>query len=337
MKKIFTRPKDVAVLFIAAISISLAISENSIAEAENTAFYDYLHQANPLPAMIAYNPSNINPDKPQLSVEQMTEKVHSDLNCLRSGFDGLVLYSYSPDITPIVIDQANSLGYRGILLGIWDVKSKQEISGVLELIRKYNRKLAFAVVVGNEGINDNRYSLEDVKATGTMLSETGLAKMNIPMTTSEPMSRYGLVELRNFGDFLAPNIHPLFDRADLGPKEAVNWVHSRADALAKIAKKPVFVKETGLPNGGNPNNTPEQQYEFWSTWHDKGSITNLTNIPNLWISFAAIFEAFDSPWKAVKSGNPVEGRWGLLNEKLQKYPAFDVFSDKNQTCFPSKK
>lgn len=315
---------------------SLILSKNSIAESKNIAFYDYLQQINPPPSLIAYNPSNVNPDNLQLNIQQITDKIHNDLSCLHSGFNGLVLYSYSNNITPIVMEQAYLLGYRSVLLGMWDLKSKQEFSGLLEIINQYHNKLALAVIIGNEGINDNRYSLEDIKVIGAKFIKAGVTKLGIPISSSEPMSRYGRAELRTFGDFLAPNIHPFFDRKDLEPQEAANWVHSQAEVLAKIAKKPVLVKETGLPNGGNPNITPEQQYQFWRIWHEKNTLKYLSDTPRPWISFAVVFEAFDSPWKAIKSGNPIEGHWGLLNENLKKYPAFSVFSDSKQVCTSTK-
>ena len=312
-------------------SLGLLASETV---AKQSAFFEYLLQAKPRPAMIAYNPSNLNPDDLRLPKNQLAERIQSDLMCLRQGFDGLVLYRYNPDFTPIVISQAVSLGFRGILLGIWDVKSNEELTGTVNLIKQYSHTLAFAVVVGNEGLNDNRYTLTDITVAQAKLANTGLTEMKIPMATSEPMSRYGSVDLRLFGDFLAPNIHPAIDRRDLGPSDAAAWVHGRARALAQIAKKPVLVKETGLPNGGESGNTPERQYEFWHVWYDKGAVLQSPDRPNAWISLAAVFEAFDSPWKATKSGNHVEGHWGILTEQLQPYPAFGVFAANQSHCGP---
>lgn len=310
-------------------------AEIPVAEAERSAFFDYLHQTNPRPAMVAYNPSSLNPDKLQIPTSDLIKHVHRDLVCLRSGFDGLVLYSYSTDITPVVVEQAVSLGFPAILLGVWDVKSKPELTGVIGITKKYNGKLAFAVVVGNEGINDSRYTFADLNAAAETLKNAGLGKMKVSLATSEPMAKYGLIELRRFGDFLAPNIHPAIDRSDLNPTDAVAWVQGRARALVQIAKKPVLIKETGLPNGGKTDYTPQRQYAFWQAWHDVGAMLPTANPQqDTWISLVAVFEAFDSPWKAIKSGNPVEGHWGGLNENLQPYPAFEVYGGKREACQP---
>jgi exo-beta-1,3-glucanase (GH17 family) len=309
-----------------------AASNIPLMAAEQPAFFDYLRQTNPPPALIAYNPSNINPDDMHLSAEQLAAHVQKDLTCLKSGFNGLVLYNYNPEITPIVVEQALQSGFRGILLGVWDVKSEQELSGTVALINKYRDKAAFAVVIGNEGLNDNRYTLADVKTAHTKLIAAGLDRMRIPLTTSEPMAGYGLADLRLFGDFLAPNIHPAIDRKELAPADAVDWVQGRAKVLAQFAKKPVFVKETGLPNGGDAAFTPARQFEFWKMLRDKGPLLETTGLPGAWISLAAVFEAFDSPWKAAKSGNPIEGRWGLMDEQLGAYPAFGVFAGNLNKC-----
>jgi exo-beta-1,3-glucanase (GH17 family) len=320
-------------LFCIFVAVWLVDARTPVVKVDHSVFFDYLHQTNPRPMMIAYNPSNINPDNLQISTSELEAHIHKDLACLRTGFDGLVLYSYNPAITPLVIEQAYAFGYRAVLLGIWDVKSNKEITGVIDIIKKYYGKMAFAVIIGNEGINDTRYTFADLNKAADILKDEGLVKMKVPLATSEPMAKYGMVELRRFGDFLAPNIHPAIDRGDLNPKDAVLWVQGRAKALVQISKKPVLVKETGLPNGGNPNFTPQHQYDFWQAWYDAG-VALPTTQENIWISLAAVFEAFDSPWKASKSGNPVEGHWGVLNEYLQPYPAFKVFSGKQEDCHP---
>ena len=333
MQKIIYRIS--ALGFTISIGILFIAAEIPVVEAEPSAFFDYLHQASPRPTMVAYNPSNLNPDNLQISTNDLIKHIHKDLICLRSGFNGLVLYRYSPDITPFIVEQAESLGFRAILLGVWDVKSKIELTGVIGITKKYNDKIAFAVIVGNEGINDSRYSFADLDIAAETLKNAGLGKMKVPLATSEPMAKYGLVELRKFGDFLAPNIHPAIDRSDLNPTDAVSWVQGRAQALVQVAKKPVLIKETGFPNGGNPNYTPERQYAFWQAWHDVGAMHLTANSQqDTWISFAAVFEAFDSPWKAIKSGIPVEGHWGILNEYLRPYPAFEVYGGQLDSCQP---
>ena len=130
--------------------------------------------------------------------------------------------------------------------------------------------------------------------------------------------------LLKFGEFLAPNIHPAVDQEKVEPNSAAEWVRKRGLALAKAGKKPVLVKETGIPNGGLPGYTPQLQQAFWTAYLQNGRLLKVEG--GVWVSLAAAFEAFDMPWKAEQSGLPIEGHWGLLNSKRTPYPAFDVWS-----------
>ena len=91
------------------------------------------------------------------------DELRADLTALRPAFDGLVLYGFDATLTPGIVEQAATLGYRAVLLGIWDPKSEAEVAGVADLVRRYRDRLALAVCIGNEGINDNRYTIEDLE------------------------------------------------------------------------------------------------------------------------------------------------------------------------------
>ncbi|CAK0765874.1 hypothetical protein CCP3SC15_3380001 [Gammaproteobacteria bacterium] len=215
------------------------------------------------------------------------------------------------------------MGFRAVLLGIWDPKKDDEIKGVAELILQFHYTLALAVVIGNEGLIDNRYTIEDLQRAAVKLRSLLPATISVPFTTSEPIGEYGLKELREFGDFLAPNIHPAVDQENLDPLIAAEWVKRRAQALAMVGKKPVLVKETGIPNGGTWGYTPEVQQEFWREYRKGGPFVQTTGTS--WISYAAAFEAFDMLWKAERTGLPIESHWGLLDAKRRPYPAFEVW------------
>ena len=196
--------------------------------------------------MIAYVPTGFDPRRPPGDVWP-AESVRADLAALRPAFDGLVLYDYRPEITPTVLEQAAALGYRAVLLGIWDPRSDAEIAGTAELVRRWGNRLALAVVIGNEGINDNRYDISDVaSARDRLRALAGPEAPALPVSTSEPAGDYGWPPLLAFGDFLAPNIHPAIDQASLAPTAAVAWVHRRAEAIARAAGRPVLVKETRI-------------------------------------------------------------------------------------------
>jgi exo-beta-1,3-glucanase (GH17 family) len=288
-------------------------------------FLDYLASPTPPATLIAYNPSGFDPRRPLPADGYPAAEIRADLAALRPGFDGLVLYAYQPGLTPTIVGLAADLGYRAILLGIGDPKSAVERNGVAALVAQHHGRLAFAVVIGNEGINDNRYELSDLRAAADDLVNRLPPGRRLMVTTSEPAGDYGWIPLREFGDFLAPNIHPALDRPDLAPDGAAAWVRAKALAIARAAGKPVLIKETGLPHGGAPGLDPERQRAFWAAYVRPG-LTEATGRPGAGASFAAAFEAFDSPWKADALGNPWESRWGLLALDRTPYQAFAVWS-----------
>jgi len=313
------------VLFVFAIATFLSACETQ-KKVVAPSFFSYLTEREVTPSLIAFNPSGFDPRNPFEVNEESLAKLREDLRVLKAAFNGLVLYEVLPGLTNAILASALEQGFKAVLLGIWDPKSEKEIADMAEMIRQYCEKLALAVVIGNEGLIDNRYSIEDVQQAALRLKALIPADAAIPVTTSEPVGEYGWKPLREFGEFLAPNIHPAIDQEGMDPAAGAAWVKERANALASAAKKPVLVKETGLPNGGAFSYTPETQLRFWQAYLRDGRLIRV-NAVNTWISFAALFEAFDTPWKAERTGMPIEGHWGFLDVKRRPYPVFEYLKD----------
>jgi exo-beta-1,3-glucanase (GH17 family) len=247
----------------------------------------------------------------------------ADLVSLRPAFDGLILYGYDRNVTPTVLSEMRRLKYRAVMLGIWDLKSREEILAVAALADAYAGELAVSIAVGNEGLAFNRYTFDDVLRAAALIKERLRHPEAVALCTSEPFSEYGWAPLRGFGDFLAPNIHPVFDQPSFGPSDAVGWVRERALALAETAGKPLLVKETGFPHGGRF--TPALQAQFWAAYIKGDALVHSRQDRGLWVSHASAFEAFDLPWKAEQSGIPIEDSWGLMSPARAPYPAFFVW------------
>ena len=312
-------------LLILSIAYSLAACETP---KKNVAplFFSYLTGQEVAPSLIAFNPSGFDPRKPLEVNEASLAGLREDLGVLKAAFNGLILYEVLPVLTDAIMDVAYGHGFKAVLLGIWNPISEEEVSSTAQLIRKYREKLALAVVIGNEGLIDNRYTIEDVQRAALRLKALIPADVAVPVTTSEPIGEYGWKPLREFGEFLAPNIHPAIDQEGIDPAAGAAWVKERAIALASAAKKPILVKETGLPNGGALSYTPETQLLFWKAYLQDGRLIRV-NAVNTWISLAAFFEAFDTPWKAEKTGMPIEGHWGFLDIKRKPYPVFEYLKN----------
>ncbi len=275
--------------------------------------------------MVGYTPSRLDPRNPANQGALKTSEIRADLEVLRPYFDGLVLYGYHEANTPRLVAVARELEFRAVLVGIWDPKSAAEVDGAAALVEQFGDELAMGVIVGNEGLTFGRYEEEDVRIAGERLRwRLGEAAA---LTTSEPLVGYEREFVMEFGDFLSPNIHPVFDRPALGADEAAAWVRGEAVRLSRESGKPVVVKETGFPhagrNDGTPEYSPELQRAFWAAHLSEGRVIEADG--GAWVFVGVGFEAFDLPWKAEASGLPIEKSWGLFGQDRKGHPAVEVF------------
>jgi exo-beta-1,3-glucanase (GH17 family) len=288
----------------------------------------------PAPSMVAYTPSELDPRQPTNQRNLATSSIRADLRALRPHFDGLILYGYHEACTPRLVAVAQDLKFRALLLGIWDPRSAAEVDGVASLVKQFQSDFVLGVIVGNEGITFKRYEAEDVRLAAARL------KLQIPktiaVTTSEPLAGYGSAFVRDFGDFLAPNIHPAFDRPQLGAEQAAAWARQQAARLARQAKKPVLLKETGLPHGGKKAYTPASQKAFWAAYLKPGILARPSTTAHVWVFHGVAFEAFDLPWKVAESKLPIEAFWGLLSKDRKPYPALAVWKAPEEGNTPKK-
>lgn len=275
----------------------------------------------PTARLIAYAPSRLDPRNEANQRTLKTSEIRADLEVLRPTFDGLILYGYHEACTPRILAVAKSLKYRAVLLGVWDIKSHNELMGAVSLANEYKESMAIGLLIGNEGINFNRYEQEDLSIA--LASVRAKLAPSIAVATSEPLGRYNLEFVRNYGDFLAPNIHPVFDRPNKNPEEAALWAREEALKLMKSTGKPVLLKETGFPHDGKPIFTPESQKAFWSAYVKPGVVVR--DAEN-WVFHGVAFEAFDLPWKSEDSGMKIERSWGFFSQDRKPYPALEPWS-----------
>lgn len=307
--------RHVWVTFAVSLSLVSATSVSAASPDTRNPFFAYL-TGQPTSGMICYTPSELDPRSEVNQRLLKTSSIRKDLEVLRDCFDGLVLYGYHEANTPRILAVAKTLKYRAVLLGVWDIKSAAELDGVAALATQYQNDFALGILVGNEGLTFGRYEEEDLAIAEGRLRPR-LPK-SIPIATSEPLVGYSREAVLKFGDFLAPNIHPVFDRKELGPAEAANWAWEQAASLANKTKKPVLIKETGFPHAGDAKYSPETQAAFWAAYLKPGI---LGGDDTAWTFHGVSFEAFDLPWKAVESKLEIEKSWGLFSSKREPYPA----------------
>ncbi len=274
------------------------------------------------PKFITYTPSKLDPRNPANNQSLLTSEIRKDLEALRPTFDGLVLYGYHEACTPRITTLAKSLGYRSIMLAIWDPKSTAELDGVAALAKLHEKDFQLAVIVGNEGITFKRYEAEDLQIAATRLR--AILPASIPLTTSEPLVGYDDDFIRNFGDFAAPNIHPVFDNEKATAAEAAKWTREKAIDLAERCQKPILLKETGFPHAGKLAYSPASQRDFWQAYRKHGDLQKSKN-ENVYAFHGVAFEAFDLPWKSAASGLEIEKSWGLFSSDRKPYPALEAW------------
>lgn len=236
---------------------------------------------------VAYSPTSANPTK---GLEATLESAREDLIALRkTGFTGLVTYGSTGTIGRELTALAESLGFKGAILGVWDPKSKEEIVAAKAQAKS---PILLGYCVGNEGLG-KRYQLAELKRVIDDLRVT----TGKPVTTTEEIDDYIDNELLDTGDWTFPNAHPYFHGV-LDPDLAVEWTMGAFDEIKRRSKRPVIFKEVGLPTAGDSQGKLSEASQ--RRYYHGLSKTSVKFV---------YFEAFDQPWKTHL---PVEPHWGIL-------------------------
>lgn len=305
------------IVFVLGIAAGVAFftwhkPSSSPSRTVSTRFRSYL--ATPSSRMVAYSPSG------EILQDPSHRELRTQLTRLREKFDGLSLYQCAPE-TPTLVAMAHELGYKAVLLTVWDPRSESELATASSIVRDQSGSMALAISLGNEGLMEKRYTFADLGAARAELLERSAGHDAVEITTTEPWWLYLKPEekkLREFGDFTSTNIHVVWDTDIADPAIAASWTHDRAKELGDAVGKPILLREAGFPGAGaSPRTTVhatftrDLQAAFWRAW---------IAIPNQ--PATVVFEGFDNP---EKHWNEFEGSWGLLNYSADAWPAWDAF------------
>lgn len=284
---------------------------------------------------VSYSPTNFNPNRTSpggpLLQTPSPESITDDLIALRPGFNGLILYGTQTDLiggghqlVPWIVSEAQRLGFRAIVLGVWNPKDNGELDAAAALVTQYGadpNSFAVAVCVGNEGILRGEYGISDLNSARSHL-QSQLGALQVPVITSEDLARYTAVPaLKAWGTFLFPIIVPHWNQPSLGPADAAAWVRQAGASLADDAQLTVFVKEPGFPSGGAPQYTPETQRQFFAAYLAGPQYADSAQFTGVFTAYNSVLEAFDQYWKQ----SPDFMTWGLLGTDRKPKPAFKIF------------
>jgi exo-beta-1,3-glucanase (GH17 family) len=247
-------------------------------------------------AWVAYSPSTGNPN---MTIEPSVDEIRKDLSALRlARFTGLVTYGSSGVLGRELPALAESEGFKGLVVGVWNPKNTEEIAAAKAAA---SNPVVIGFCVGNEGLG-KRYSFQELAHTMQDLRNA----TRKPVTTAEEIDDYYQQrELLSIGDWLFPNAHPFFhDR--LSPKSAVEWTRREYEELKSRTDRFLIFKEVGLPTAG-----------------DEEGVLSETNQERYYLELAktpvrfVYFEAFDLAWK---NHLPVEPHWGLFRSDRSPKP-----------------
>lgn len=258
---------------------------------------------------VAYTPRGFDPNLGTGPVA--IETIRADLLQLRPYFDGLVTYSSARglDAVPGV---ARELGYRAVVVGVWDPANADELARAFESARS-ERDVVIALALGNEGLYFERY---DAAALARAFTRARDEVPGVAVTTTEPFFVYldpARASALPAQDFALPTVHPIDQPwfASAGPAIGVDFVVNIVRDLEARTGLAVLVKETGVPSGPADEGFSEAaQAAFW--------VALAAKLPPTRAHAFVRFEAFDAPWKtaavAADTGDVrgTEAHWGFF-------------------------
>lgn len=245
--------------------------------------------------------------------------IGADLKALRPRFDALVTYG-ALNGADLVADVAATLGYRAVILGIWDVNDAAEVRAALAAAARQPR-LVVGLSLGNERVLAGKM---DFPRLAQALRDVRRQAPALALTTTEPFHLFAqpqALPLLREADFLLINAHPVFQPwfATATDADAARFVVNVTADTAKVFCGAVLVKETGVPTAPAAlGYTPQRQASFFAA-------LRLALPPTAGSAFA-YFSAFDAAWRVADSHptrgpQPQEGSWGLFTEAREPKPA----------------
>ena len=252
------------------------------------------------------------------ATEADAASIAADLTVLRSRFDGLITYGALHGAERIP-DVASRLGFRAVIVGVWDVTDDEEIGNALAAWQRHPQ-LVVGVSLGNEVVFGKR---GDFPSLATRIDAVRQRAPGLPLTTTEPFHLFldsvAAPVLARI-DMLLANVHPVFEPWFVSAPDAnaAQFVVNVVDLLANVYCGPILVKETGVPTAPEAAGySPLRQASFYRNLGERFAPTSLRAF--------AYFSAFDAPWRVadahpVPGYHPEEAHWGLYDENRKPKP-----------------
>jgi exo-beta-1,3-glucanase (GH17 family) len=239
--------------------------------------------------------------------------IRADLEVLHPYFDSLITYGALNGAERIP-DVAAALGYRAVIVGIWNPDDPVELANGLAAWQR-NPHLVVGVSLGNEIVFGKR---GDWKTLRRFLVDVHSRAPSLPLTVTEPFAQFldqpEAQSVFSQMNFMLVNIHPIFETwfQSAPPHNWAEFVVNVTKRLSGVFHGPILVKETGVPTGpADLGYTEEKQSAFYRELESQMK-------PSRTRAFS-YFSAFDAPWLVGAPGpvpgvHPEEAHWGLFTE-----------------------
>ncbi len=262
---------------------------------------------------VAYQPTALKAINGKLT-QADDASIRADLEVLRPWFDGLITYG-ATNGNERVPDVAASLGFRAVIMGVWDPSDVNEVANALAAWKR-NPSIVAGLSLGNEIVFGKRGSWRDLLG---FLDTVRVQAPGLPLTISEPFAEYlddiaNAKPLLHASDFLLVNIHPVFEPW-FKSGTADNWTDFVVRVVARLRAvypRPILVKETGVPTGpASAGFSEDAQRAFYHLLAQR--------LPPSKKRAFAYFSAFDEPWRTgdfnpIPGAHPEEAYWGVFTE-----------------------
>jgi exo-beta-1,3-glucanase (GH17 family) len=263
---------------------------------------------------IAYQPTSLQVTN-GVSTHADPDSIRADLQVLRPRFDSLITYR-SNNGAEAIPGIAASLGYRAVIIGIWNPFDAAELSAALTTARN-NPRVVVGVSLGNEMLFFHRHGAAELVA---LLDTVHRQAPQLALSTTEPFQMFEAPEaapILQRLDFLLANVHPVFQPWFRTAPEgnAVQFVVNVVSNLGRDYCGPILVKETGIPTAPQEKGfTEARQALFYADLQRRFAASGQRAF--------AYFSSFDAPWR-VNDAGPAPGQrpaeeeahWGLFDEK----------------------
>lgn len=246
--------------------------------------------------------------------------MRADLLALRPRFDALITYEATSGMEALP-SLAGSLGFRALVIGVWDPRDAREVAAALRAAREHP-DLVVGLSLGNELLFGRRGTTADLLAT---IARVRARAPEVALSTTEPF--HVLLEpgaaplLLAQLDFVLANVHPVFEPwfRDAPDSAGAQFVVNVVERLGRAHCGPVLVKETGVPTApADRGYTTARQASFYAALR--------AALPPSRERAFAYFSAFDAPWREhdwhpVPGEHPEEAHWGLYDGARRPKPA----------------